>query len=141
MIDIQNITDTKIDTDKLAQIVESISKRDIDILICNDEYITVLNKEHRGINRATDVLSFPLEADFDNMPLGSLVISIDKAREKADELGHNLDDEIALLAIHGTLHLLGMDHETDNGQMREAEREWIEYFNLPQSLIIRTQKE
>ncbi len=141
MIDIQNITDTKIDTDKLAQIVESMSKRDIDILICNDEYITVLNKKHRGINRATDVLSFPLEADFDNMPLGSLVISIDKAREKADELGHNLDDEIALLAIHGTLHLLGMDHETDNGQMREAEREWIEYFNLPQSLIIRTQKE
>ena len=141
MIDIENITKTEIDNKKLVNIIESMTDRDIDILLCNDKYIHKLNKEYRGVDRATDVLSFPLESNFENMPLGSLVISIDRAIEKANELGHNLNDEIALLAIHGILHLLGMDHETDNGQMREAEKEWIEYFNLPESLIIRTQKE
>ena len=141
MIDIENITDTKIDEKRVASIIESMTNRDVELLICNDEYIRKLNLEHRGIDRATDVLSFPIDSDFEGMPLGSLVISIDRAREKSQELGHTLDDEIALLVIHGTLHLLGMDHEIDSGEMREAEKEWIERFNLPESLIVRTQKE
>ena len=141
MIDIENITDTGIDREKITKIIESMTDRDIDLLICSDDYIKELNSEHRGVDKATDVLSFPVETDFDNMPLGSLVISVDRAKNKADELGHDMNDEIALLAIHGTLHLLGMDHETDNGEMREAERRWIERFNLPDSLIVRTEKE
>ena len=141
MIDIENITHTGIDREKITKIIESMTDRDIDLLICSDDYIKALNSEHRGVDKATDVLSFPVETDFDNMPLGSLVISVDKAKNKADELGHDMNDEIALLAIHGTLHLLGMDHETDNGEMREAERRWIERFNLPDSLIVRTEKE
>ncbi len=141
MIDIENITDTKIDEKRVTTIIESMTNRDVELLICDDEYIRKLNMEYRSIDRATDVLSFPIDAEFEGMPLGSLVISIDKAKEKYQELGHTLDDEIALLAIHGTLHLLGMDHEIDNGEMREAEKEWIERFNLPTSLIVRTQKE
>ena len=141
MVEIENITDTKIDTKKIVSIIETMTPKDVELLICDDEYIRRLNHEYRGINRATDVLSFPIDANFDNIPLGSLVISIDKAKAKAKELGHSIDDEVALLAIHGTLHLLGMDHEVDNGQMRQVEKEWIEYFNLPDSLIVRTQKE
>ena len=141
MIDIENITDTKIDEKRVASIIESMTNRDVELLICNDEYIRKLNMEHRGIDRATDVLSFPIDADFEGMPLGSLLISIDRAREKSQELGHTLNDEVALLVIHGTLHLLGMDHEIDSGEMREAEKEWIERFALPESLIVRTQKE
>ena len=141
MIDIENITDIKIDEKRVTTIIESMTNKDVELLICDDKYIRKLNMEYRGIDRATDVLSFPIDAEFEGMPLGSLVISIDKAKEKYQELGHTLDDEIALLAIHGTLHLLGMDHEIDNGEMREAEKEWIERFNLPTSLIVRTQKE
>ena len=141
MVEIENITDTNIDTKKIVSIIETMTQKDVELLICDDEYIRRLNHKYRGINRATDVLSFPIDANFDNIPLGSLVISIDKAKSKATELGHSIDDEVALLAIHGTLHLLGMDHEIDNGQMRQVEKEWIEYFNLPDSLIVRTQKE
>jgi probable rRNA maturation factor len=95
-----------------------------------------LNKIYRNKDKATDVLSFPLE-DMPGMPLGSIVISIDTAKKVANELGHSIEGEIKLLFIHGLLHLLGYDHETDNGEMREKEKEIIEKFNLPKSLIIR----
>ena len=64
---------------------------------------------------------------------------MDLAKRKANELGHNVNDEIALLFTHGFLHILGFDHETDNGEMREKEREIIENFKLPKSLIIRNE--
>jgi len=54
-------------------------------------------------------------------------------------LGHSYNDEVTLLFIHGLLHLLGFDHEVDNGQMREEERKLIEYFSLPKSLILRSE--
>ena len=97
------------------------------------------NKEYRGINKATDVLSFPLE-DIEFMPLGSIVISLDKAKEVANRLNHSINDEIALLFTHGLLHLMGYDHEVDNGQMREMESKIIKEFNLPDSLIVRTKR-
>ena len=141
MVEIFNMTDVEVDTSRVSKIIEAISSKDLELIISDDEYIRKLNREHRGIDRATDVLSFPLNSEFEGMPLGSLVVSIDRVKDKAIELGHSVDDELALLVIHGMLHLLGMDHEVDNGQMREAEKEWIEYFNLPQSLIVRSQKE
>ncbi|MEO1923813.1 MAG: rRNA maturation RNase YbeY, partial [Nautiliaceae bacterium] len=87
--------------------------------------------------KPTDVLSFPLE-NIPGMPLGSIVISIDTAKKGAKEFGHSIENEIKLLFIHGLLHLLGYDHEIDNGEMRAKEEEIIKKFNLPQSLIIRT---
>ncbi len=65
-----------------------------------------INREFRGIDKATDVLSFPSDP-FPNAPLGSIIISVDKVQSVAEELGHTPDDEIALLFIHGMLHLLG----------------------------------
>jgi probable rRNA maturation factor len=72
-------------------------------------------------------------------PLGSIVISSWHVESMAQELGHSNNDELALLFIHGMLHLLGYDHEVDNGEMRNEEAKLIEKFALPQSLIIRTQ--
>lgn len=141
MIDITNTTTKNIDTKLIEEIVSSITDRDIDILICDNLEIQKLNREYRAIDKATDVLSFPLESPSSNMPLGSLAISIDKVYEKAGELGHTPEEELALLTIHGTLHLLGMDHEIDNGEMRAEEERLIREFNLPDSLIVRTQKE
>ena len=72
-------------------------------------------------------------------PLGSIVISSQHVQQKAKELSHKISDELSLIFIHGLLHILGYDHEVDNGEMREKEKTLIEQFNLPQSLIIRTQ--
>ncbi|MEO1953860.1 MAG: rRNA maturation RNase YbeY, partial [Campylobacterales bacterium] len=82
--------------------------------------------------------TFPYE-EMPMIPLGSIVISKDHIEQKAKELNHSLDDELYLLFIHGLLHLLGYDHEVDNGEMREEEEKLIHKFNLPKSLIIRTQ--
>jgi len=114
--------------------------KDIELIITSNENIAAINKEYRGINKATDVLSFPLE-DLEFVPLGSIVISADMAKNVAKNLNHTIDDEISLLFIHGLLHLLGYDHETDNGEMREKEREIVEKFNLPKSLIVRVSGE
>lgn len=71
--------------------------------------------------------------------LGSVVINLDLAELKAAQLGHGRDDETALLFTHGLLHVLGYDHESDDGQMRAKECEIIEKFGLPKSLIVRTE--
>lgn len=72
--------------------------------------------------------------------LGSVVINLDLVELKAAQLGHGRDDETALLFTHGLLHVLGFDHESDNGQMRAKECEIIEKFRLPKSLIVRTEE-
>lgn len=97
-----------------------------------------INLKQRKQDKTTDVLSFPLENIHENLPLGSIVINVDLAKQKAKDLGHTYEEELSLLFIHAMLHLLGFDHERDNGQMREKEKELIEYFKLPKSLIIRT---
>jgi len=137
MIDFENRTDFEFDVNSLNEIYEYLTDKDVELILTNDEEIRELNKLHRNKDKATDVLSFPLE-NIPRMPLGSIVISIDTAKKGATEFGHNIEDEIKLLFIHGLLHLLGYDHEVDNGEMREKEKEIIEKFNLPKSLIIRT---
>ncbi len=136
MIDFDNRTDYEFDIEELKEIYEYLTNKDIELILTTDEEIKELNKAYRNKDKATDVLSFPLE-DMPGMPLGSIVISINTAKKGAQEFGHSVNDEIKLLFIHGLLHLLGYDHETDNGEMREKEKELIEKFNLPKSLIIR----
>ncbi len=138
MIDLDNRTDKNYNFALLEQIANTLSEREIELLLTDDDEISQINREFRGIDKATDVLSFPSEP-FPNAPLGSIIISVDKVQSVAEELGHTPDDEIALLFIHGILHLLGYDHEVDSGEMRERERELVNEFNLPLSLIIRTQ--
>ncbi len=137
MIDIENNTSFDINTSLLNDISSSLTSKDIELLIVHNEEIQELNKQHRKIDKATDVLSFPLEFDMPNMPLGSVVISIDFVEEKSKEYGHTKEEEFSLLFIHGLLHLLGFDHEVDDGEHREKEEELIKQFDLPNSLIVR----
>ena len=137
MIDLDNGTEFEIDILNLEKIAETLTKKDIELLVVKNDEIRELNKEHRNIDKATDVLSFPMDFDFANMPLGSIVISTDFVEEKAKEYGHSFDEEFSLLFIHGILHLLGYDHEVDNGEHRDKEEELIKKFNLPNSLIVR----
>nr|WP_314234229.1 rRNA maturation RNase YbeY [uncultured Campylobacter sp.] len=78
--------------------------------------------------------------NFAHALLGSVVINLDLVELKAAQLGHGRDDETALLFTHGLLHVLGYDHESDDGQMRAKECEIIEKFRLPKSLIVRTER-
>lgn len=137
MIDIENNTSFDIDLATIETISNSLTNKDIELIITHNDEIQELNNEHRNINKATDVLSFPLEFDMPNMPLGSIVISVDYVEDKAKEYGHSFNEEFSLLFIHGLLHLLGYDHEVDNGEHREKEEELINQFNLPKSLIVR----
>ena len=138
MIEIDNQSDLLIPIDELENIANSLTDREIDLLITDNTQIKKINFEYRGIDKATDVLSFPF-AEVPMAPLGSIIISSDYVKNVSAELNHSHDDELCLMFIHGLLHLLDYDHETDNGEMRKKEKEIIEAFNLPKSLIIRTQ--
>ncbi|RXJ79274.1 rRNA maturation RNase YbeY [Arcobacter sp. F2176] len=137
MIDFDNQTKIDIDISSLEIIKNELSPKDIELILVHNDEIQILNKEHRNIDKATDVLSFPLEYDMPNMPLGSIVISVDFVENKAKEYKHSFLDELTLLFIHGMLHLLGYDHEVDNGEHRKKEEELIKKYNLPKSLIVR----
>ncbi|PLY11084.1 MAG: rRNA maturation RNase YbeY [Arcobacter sp.] len=137
MIDFENQTDLEIDISSFEIIHNDLTPKDIELILVKNDEIQILNKEHRNIDKATDVLSFPLEYDMPNMPLGSIVISVDFVEDKAKEYNHSFLDELTLLFIHGHLHLLGFDHEKDNGEHREKEEELIKKYNLPNSLIVR----
>nr|WP_321317289.1 rRNA maturation RNase YbeY [uncultured Campylobacter sp.] len=120
----------------LEQIADFLGAGDVELVFVNDDEMRKINHEQRGIDKATDVLSFPYEQVSGGL-MGSVVISTDTASRVASELGHSIECEIALLFLHGVLHILGYDHEIDNGQMRQKEKEVIEHFSLPDSLIIR----
>ena len=120
----------------LEQIADFLGAGDVELVFVNDDEMRKINREQRGIDKATDVLSFPYEQVPGGL-MGSVVISTDTASRVASELGHSIESEIALLFLHGVLHILGYDHEIDDGQMRGKEKEVIEHFNLPNSLIIR----
>ena len=84
----------------------------VDILLTNDDEIRELNQRYRKVDEATDVLSFP-GGDYPNAPLGDIAISVPYADRQATARGVSLSSELAFLAIHGTLHLLGFEDEKD----------------------------
>ena len=137
MLLIDNESNISLHVSLLEQICDEHTKKEVELLIVDAQSIQELNREHRGKDTPTDVLSFPID-DFPHSPLGSIVINHELAHEKSKELGHKIEEEIALLFIHGLLHLLGFDHEVDEGQMREKEEALIHQYKLPQSLIVRT---
>ena len=112
---------------------------EVSVTFCDNEYIKKLNAEFRNKDSATDVLSFPMY-DFDDetdpaenpdgsFSLGDIVISLERAKEQAKELGNSFEREVAFLVIHSTLHLLGYDHERsadDEEAQCLAQREIIE---------------
>lgn len=131
--------------DEFPKILDEISNflRDenfsVELVFVRSDEMREINLQNRGIDKSTDVLSFPLNSLFCGDLLGSVVINLDMALSEANSLGHSLDDEIALLFTHGFLHILGFDHEVDSGEMRVKECEVIDKFLLPKSLIVRNE--
>ena len=114
---------------------------EVDITIVDDDEIHQLNRDYRGVDRPTDVLSFALDEDDEDEPellegqlhlLGDIIISAETATRQAEEFGHGLEREIVYLAVHGLLHLLGYDHmvEEDKVIMRAKEEEALRAINL-----------
>jgi len=137
MIDIDNQSDLTLPIEMITTITESLTQSDVELLIVDEEQMRHINAEHRNIDKATDVLSFPLEA-IPMAPLGTIIINTKAIETVSSSLGHKEEEEFCLLYIHGLLHLLGFDHEVDSGEMREKEEAIIKAFNLPKSLIVRT---
>ena len=109
--------------------------REFHCLITDDRELRRLNRQFLSRNYATDVLSFPAAEGAGW--LGELAISAGRAAEQARDFGHSQLDEIRILMLHGVLHLLGMDHETDRGQMARAETRWRKKLHLPPGVIAR----
>ena len=114
---------------------------EVSVTLCDNQEIRELNQRFRNIDRATDVLSFPLFDD-DGMDahveeldcmLGDVVLSLERAKEQAEEYGHSFEREIAFLTVHSILHLLGYDHETsedDEVDMRRRQSEIMKRMGL-----------
>ena len=109
----------------------------VDVLLADDPTLRRLNKTFRGKNKATDVLSFPAPDEISNDHAGDLAISLETANRQATTYGHSLRDEVRILLLHGLLHLSGLDHEIDNGEMASREAELRLELGLSNSLIER----
>lgn len=116
---------------------------EVSVTLTDNEEIHVLNREYRGVDRPTDVLSFPMAEDDENIGdfdmdknavlLGDIVISVEKIEEQAKEYMHSFERELAYLVIHSTLHLLGYDHvtgEDDEKAMTQKQDKIIESMGL-----------
>lgn len=122
---------------KFAIEFQKLGNVEFNIIIVDNDYIHVLNREHRGIDRETDVITFALE-DYEDITyedyrlLGDIYISIDKARSQAEEYGHSFLRELSFLAIHGFLHLLGYDHmkEEDEKVMFARQEMILDEFGI-----------
>jgi probable rRNA maturation factor len=125
-------TPATLDRTAIENFAETLSKRlrlEFTCLITTDAELKQLNGQFRNKDYATDVLSFTGTQE--------LAISYQLARAQAAEFGHSVEDEIRILILHGVLHFLGMDHETDNGAMARREAIWRRKLGLPNSLIQR----
>jgi len=115
----------------------------VSVLLTTDRRIRRLNRQFRGKNKATDVLSFPAEAGPERRGpetmAGDLAVSVETARKQAAGQGHALAVEVKVLLLHGLLHLAGYDHETDAGEMARRERLLRGRLKLPLGLIERTE--
>ena len=117
---------------------------EVDVTIVDDEEIHALNREYRGMDKPTDVLSFALDEDMDDSDepelvggpeehlFGDIIISAETALRQAEEYGHGLEREMTYLAVHGMFHLLGYDHmtEAEKAEMRAKEEEALRAINL-----------
>jgi len=116
-------------------------KGQVTVLLTTDAAIRKLNRQFRGKDKATDVLSFPSEGPLPGSPAeeiaGDIAISVTTALGQAADHGHSLSTEIKVLMLHGLLHLAGYDHEADSGQMARRERLLRGKLGLPQGLIER----
>lgn len=144
MFEIENIIGEEIqELEKVKELLNYTIKREklencmFNIIIVDNEYIHKINREYRGVDRPTDVISFALEdnkdfINYDFRILGDIYISIDKAREQALNYGHSFLRELSFLTIHGLLHLLGYDHmlKEDEEVMFKKQDEILNDFGI-----------
>jgi probable rRNA maturation factor len=116
---------------RAAQALAKI-RGEVDVLITGNARVKELNRRFRRKNKPTDVLSFPRPEG------GDIAISAEIAAENAQRFGHDVQDELKILILHGMLHLAGYDHESDNGRMASREARLRAQLKLPASLIERT---
>jgi probable rRNA maturation factor len=112
--------------------------RPVVCLLANDTHLQQLNKDFLGHDYPTDVLSFPntgLKPE-----LGEIAISMERAAAQAAEFGHSCLHEVKILLLHGTLHLMGFDHENGDVSMAREEQRWRTEFQLPETLVARAGK-
>jgi probable rRNA maturation factor len=112
--------DTEAWTNFATKALDAIGKRDSSATIAfvSDDRIRQLNRDFRGVDKATDVLSFRSDEETN---LGDIAVSVETATRQAKENGLTFDNEIAQLILHGLLHLCGYDHQTDDGEMNRLE--------------------
>jgi probable rRNA maturation factor len=115
----------------------------VNVLVTNNSELRALNRSFRGVDKATDVLSFPsaVERSKPSRVAGEIAISADIARENARRMGHTAANEVKILALHGILHLAGFDHEHDQGEMARKEKRLRQQLKLEAGLIERVQIE
>ena len=135
----KKISELKVLREYVGYVVKKLEleKSEFNIIIIDNERIHEINREYRGVDRETDVISFALEDNkdvhyTDFRLLGDIYISIDKAISQAKEYGHSLLREICFLATHGILHLLGYDHmkPEDEKKMFELQNELLDGYNI-----------
>lgn len=128
----------------VARLNDLSEESEVDVTIVDDEEIHTLNREYRGMDKPTDVLSFALDEDMDDSDepelvggpeehlFGDIIISAETALRQAEEYGHGLEREMTYLAVHGMFHLLGYDHMTEEEKMvmRAKEEEALRAINL-----------
>ena len=118
----------------LTKIAPASARGDVCIALVSDARMRALNRQFRGTDKVTDVLSFPAET---RGFLGDVVIAAGVAKKQAKAAGHSLNTEIRVLALHGLLHLLGYDHGSDDGKMARIETRLLKKAGLPEGLIER----
>ncbi len=110
---------------------------EVDVLLTSDLQLRRLNRRFREKNTSTDVLSFPAPFELSGVHAGDLAVSLETAQRQAEEHDHSLRDEVRILLLHGLLHLAGMDHEADAGEMAARESALRARLRLPVGLIAR----
>jgi probable rRNA maturation factor len=149
-VEIQNEHNYPVEVNRLqiaAEIVLNMHEIDPDssltVVIADNEQVQALNWQFRGVDAPTDVLSFPADAPpldeaADEPPyLGDMIIAFPYASAQAEREGHALSDSLALLVVHGTLHLLGYDHDTPESRadMWSAQEEALRELNIPLEIV------
>ena len=127
--EIENIVEKSIEA--ALKEIEFTEDYEVSVSFVGDDEIHELNRDYRGVDRTTDVLSFPMDDEFTNM-LGDIVININKVIEQAKEYGHSEKREISYLTVHSSLHLMGFDHEEeeDKKEMRAVEDRVMEKLEI-----------
>ena len=141
-VQIRNLQRKMVDTEFLGKVASRVlddnlayrKKKEISIALVDTKRMVKLNEKFRGVKEPTDVLAFPLGGEFISTEslLGEVVISIAKAEEQARERGHSLESELALLTVHGVLHLLGYTDEDEDKRkiMQDKEKKILHFFRI-----------